>query len=89
MQDWVFRLGSAPKKQTLVKVAQSQKVFFLKIRFQIRIRNLPLLRKARMRLNMRCPGITMANKRFSVSPEDIEVDSKVETIWFPSAVPKH
>jgi hypothetical protein len=35
-----------------------------------------------MRLKMRCPGITMANKRFSVSPEDNEVDSKVETIWF-------
>ena len=48
-----------------------------------------MLRIARMRLKMRCPGITMANKRFSVSPEDIEVDSKVETIWFPSAVPTH
>ena len=48
-----------------------------------------MLRIARMRLKMRCPGITMANNRFSVSPEDNEVDSKVETIWFPSAVPTH
>ena len=47
-----------------------------------------MLRIARMRLKMRCPGITMANKRVSVCPEDDEVGSKFETIWFPSAVPK-